>query len=106
MCLSLGKPNQERLRRPSHESQPLPGCVSVVGNQQPCSCGACSRQTGANHHNETEPKYKCFSNRLSDGGCGTWVETGRQLQAGEFDLARLNVVECVGREREVRELGI
>src|SRR5713226_8619676 len=62
--------------------------------------------TCANQHNEPKSKYECFSNRFSDCGSGTWVETSRQLQAGEFDLARLNLVECAGREREVRQLEI
>src|SRR5260370_620529 len=86
--------------------QALPECSSVVRNQQPRCCGACHRQTSANQHNEPESKYKCFANRFFDCGSGSLVETSRQLQTSEFDLVRLNLVECARREREVRQLGI
>src|SRR5712692_2172612 len=94
----------------SHKCRPLMGdgteCSLVVRNQQPRGGGACHRQTCANQHNEPESKYKCLSNRFSDCGSGTCVETGRQLQAGEFDLVHADVVECAGRERQVDQLRI
>src|SRR5258706_5924859 len=62
--------------------------------------GTCDGQSGANQHDDAKSKYKCPANRLSNGGCRSWIEAVGNLHASELPLFRLNGVQNVGRQRE------